>query len=146
MTGLPLLMQRIRQCRECEPHLPLGARPIVQANAAASILIIGQAPGRRVHESGVPWNDPSGVRLREWMGISEERFYDPASVAIMPMGFCYPGTGPSGDLPPRKECASQWHHSLRACLPNIQLTLLVGRYAQRHYMHSTCSDTLTANV
>lgn len=132
MTGLPLLMQQIRQCRECEPHLPLGARPIVQAGAGARILIVGQAPGRRVHETGVPWNDPSGIRLRGWMGISEERFYDPAWVAIMPMGFCYPGTGPSGDLPPRRECAKQWHDPLRVCLPNIQLTLLVGRYAQRH--------------
>ncbi|QDT04766.1 Uracil DNA glycosylase superfamily protein [Rubripirellula lacrimiformis] len=102
---LPVLLKQIRACRECDPHLPAGPRPVVQAASGAKILIIGQAPGRRVHQSGIPWDDPSGDRLRDWMGIDRDEFYDPQMVAIMPMGFCYPGRGRSGDLPPRKECA-----------------------------------------
>jgi uracil-DNA glycosylase len=128
------LLKEVRACRVCEPELPLGARPVVQAGVGARLLIIGQAPGRRVHETGIPWNDPSGDRLRAWLGMDRETFYDPEKVAIIPMGFCYPGKGKSGDLPPRKECAPLWHARLFAALPNIHLTLLIGQYAQNHYL------------
>ena len=107
--ALSLVLQEARACRVCEQHLPEGPRPILVASETARIVIIGHAPGRSVHESGVPWDDLSGVRLREWLGLGEEQFYDPAVVAIVPMGFCYPGTGSSGDLPPRPECAPLWH-------------------------------------
>jgi len=109
----------------------------VSAHQQAKLLIIGQAPGTRVHASGIPWDDPSGERLRQWLGLSVDAFYDTSQVAIMPMGFCYPGKGKSGDLPPRKECAPQWHSALLALLPNIQLTLLIGQYAQRYYLEDT---------
>lgn len=128
------LLKQIKSCELCVPHLPHGARPVVQASPLSQILIIGQAPGRRVHESGIAWNDPSGDQLRAWLGVDKDRFYDPAVFAFMPMGFCYPGTGQSGDLPPRKECAPQWHQSLRRHLQGVQLTLLIGQYAQQHYL------------
>ena len=129
------LLTEARACRTCEAHLPLGCRPVVVAEAGARLLIIGQAPGTRVHESGIPWNDPSGDRLRDWMGIDRDAFYDPGRVAIMPMGFCYPGRDEGGgDSPPRPECAPQWHSRIRALLPNIELTLLVGGYAQAFYL------------
>ena len=110
----------------CEKHLPLGARPVVQFHPNARILVAGQAPGRRVHESGKPFDDPSGDRLRDWMGIDKADFYDPQQLAIVPMGFCYPGTGKSGDLPPRKECADTWRASILAELPNLELILAIG--------------------
>jgi uracil-DNA glycosylase len=141
-----MLMTEIRQCRECEQHLPLGPRPVLQAETTAKILIIGQAPGRRVHESGIPWDDASGNRLREWMGIEREQFYDASIVAIIPIGFCYPGTGASGDLPPRRECAELWHESLMSHLKNIQLTMLIGNYAQKHRLPDTKGASLTATV
>ncbi len=128
------LLKQIKACQLCEPHLPHGVRPVVQASVGSQILIIGQAPGRRVHESGIPWNDPSGDQLRAWLGVDKACFYDPAVFAFMPMGFCYPGTGKSGDLAPRKECAPQWHQPLRQRLPAVQLTLLIGQYAQQHYL------------
>jgi len=128
------LLADISRCHLCAEHLPLGPRPIVSAHQEAKLLIIGQAPGTRVHASGVPWDDPSGERLRQWLGLPSEVFYDTTQVAIMPMGFCYPGKGKSGDLPPRKECAPQWHAALLSQLPNIQLTLLIGQYAQRYYL------------
>ena len=129
------LLAEVRACRHCEAHLPLGCRPVVAARAAARLLIIGQAPGTRVHESGIPWNDPSGDRLRDWMDIDRDAFYDPGRVAIMPMGFCYPGRDKGGgDSPPRPECAPLWHSRIRALLPNIELTLLVGGYAQAFYL------------
>ncbi len=143
---LHLLLEQIRECNECQTHLPTGPRPIVQAAAEARILIIGQAPGRRVHQSGIPWDDPSGDRLRDWMGIDRDQFYDPKIVAIMPMGFCYPGGGNSGDLPPRKECAPLWHQPLLDQLTSIEVTLLIGNYAQAHYLPNGRSSTLTANV
>ena len=146
MPELPILLDEIRQCRECEQHLPLGPRPILQAGAAAKILVIGQAPGRRVHESGIPWHDASGDRLRTWMGIDRAQFYDASLVALVPMGFCYPGTGDSGDLPPRKECATLWHESLLAHLNNIRLTMLVGSYAQNQRLPDAKSVSLTATV
>lgn len=133
--ALENLLNQARACRTCEAHLPLGCRPVVAASAAARLLIIGQAPGTRVHESGIPWNDPSGDRLRGWMGVDRDGFYDPARIAIMPMGFCYPGRDKGGgDSPPRPECAPQWHGPIRALLPNIELTLLVGGYAQAYYL------------
>ena len=123
------LLQRIRACRECEPDLPCGARPVVQASVTAPILIAGQAPGRRVHASGLPFDDPSGDRLRTWLGVDRQTFYDERCFAIAPMGFCYPGTGKSGDLPPRPECAPLWRQQLLNELPRVQLTLAIGKYA-----------------
>ncbi|WP_299974720.1 uracil-DNA glycosylase family protein [uncultured Pseudoteredinibacter sp.] len=132
MTEHAELLQEVRDCRRCEAELPMGPRPVIQHHPEARILIVGQAPGRRVHESGKPFDDPSGVRLRQWMNISAEQFYDPKQLAILPMGFCYPGTGASGDLPPRKECLP-WREPLMAMLPNIKLTILLGQYAQRYH-------------
>lgn len=148
---LGALLRRIRACTACAQHLPLGPRPIVQAAAGAAILIIGQAPGTAVHASGIPWDDPSGDRLREWTGLDSTAFYDPAKVALMPMGFCYPGkiaakgTGAGGDAPPRRECAPLWHAPLRAELKAVRLTLLVGQYAQAAYAPGA-KTTLTERV
>ncbi|WP_022963439.1 uracil-DNA glycosylase family protein [Halopseudomonas pelagia] len=127
------LISQVRDCTLCQPQLPLGARPVVQAHPSARILITGQAPGRKVHESGIPFADASGERLRGWLGITPEVFYDARQIAILPMGFCYPGTGRSGDLPPRPECAPTWRELLMAGLPNIQLTLALGQYAQAYH-------------
>ncbi|HDY8157279.1 TPA: uracil-DNA glycosylase family protein [Vibrio vulnificus] len=140
----PLLTQ-IRACQVCASALPLGANPVVQAHSEAKILIIGQAPGTKVHHSSIPWNDASGNRLRAWLDIEKPTFYDPKQIAIMPMGFCYPGRGQSGDLPPRKECAPLWHEVLLKHLPNIELTLLIGQYAQNRYL-SNKPKTLTETV
>lgn len=146
ISNLAPLLLEIRQCRECEAHLPHGPRPILAASAEARILIIGQAPGARVHQSGVAWDDPSGERLREWMGISPKDFYDASKVALVPMSFCYPGTGTSGDLPPRKECATLWHERLLGQLAGVRLTLLVGRYAQAYRLADDNKGTLTETV
>ncbi|BAC95913.1 uracil-DNA glycosylase [Vibrio vulnificus YJ016] len=140
----PLLTQ-IRACQVCASALPLGANPVVQAHSEAKILIIGQAPGTKVHHTSIPWNDASGNRLRAWLDIEKPTFYDPKQIAIMPMGFCYPGRGQSGDLPPRKECAPLWHEALLKHLPNIELTLLIGQYAQNRYL-SNKPKTLTETV
>jgi uracil-DNA glycosylase len=136
-----------RACRLCEEHLPLGPRPVLRAARGARLMIVGQAPGTRVHESGVPWDDRSGERLRDWLQISNETFYDETKLAIVPMGFCYPGVdAKGGDKPPRPECAPLWHAPLRAALPEVELTLLVGMYAQRRYLakrrHKTLTDTV----
>ncbi|WP_444923060.1 uracil-DNA glycosylase family protein [Microbulbifer sp. DLAB2-AF] len=131
---LPTLLVEIRACRLCEDHLPLGANPVLRAAESARLLIIGQAPGTKVHATSIPWNDPSGDRLREWLSIDRDIFYDESQIAIIPMGFCYPGRGKGGDLPPRPECAVTWHKRLLQQLPHLQLTLLVGQYAQRHYL------------
>ncbi len=140
------LLAQVRACSACEAHLPLGPRPVVQAGARARILVVGQAPGARVHASGIPWDDRSGARLREWMGIDAEHFYDPARVAIVPMGFCYPGRGPGGDLPPRPECAPLWQDRLIAQLPGIELTLLVGAHAQAHHLRRTGHVSVTRTM
>ncbi|WP_461483504.1 uracil-DNA glycosylase family protein [Porticoccus sp.] len=134
-SDIPLqnLLEEVRSCERCE-DLPLGSRPVVRAASTASVLIIGQAPGTRVHASGIPWDDPSGERLRNWMGLTSEQFYDTSRIAIMPMGFCYPGKGRSGDLPPRPECAPLWHEAILESLPNLGLTLLIGQYAQSYYL------------
>ena len=143
---LTALVKEIHACQLCAEHLPLGPNPIVQTSTSASILIIGQAPGTKVHNTGIPWNDPSGNRLRDWMQIDKQTFYDHQKIAIMPMGFCYPGKGKSGDLPPRPECAPTWHNNLRALMPNIKLTLLIGLYAQNHYLQKGRKKTLTETV
>lgn len=143
---LQALLDEIRACRACEADLPLGPRPTLRASASARLLIVGQAPGTRVHATGIPWNDPSGDRLRQWMQVDRETFYDDSQIAIIPMGLCYPGKGKSGDLPPRKECAALWFDKLHAHLPNIECTLLVGQYAQAYYLGSRRKRTLTETV
>lgn len=138
------LLKQVRRCTLCSDILPLGPNPVVRASATSKIVIIGQAPGIKVHQSGIPWNDASGNRLRQWLNLSTETFYDEANIAIMPMGFCYPGRGKSGDLPPTKICAPQWHNALLAKMPQVQLTLLIGSYAQQYYL--TDKLTLTERV
>ncbi len=146
-TALDALLDEVRQCRVCAADLPLGPRPVLRASTSARLLIIGQAPGTKVHESGVPWNDPSGDRLRVWMAVDRDVFYDEARVAIIPMGLCYPGREENGgDKPPRPECAPLWHARLLAELPALELTLLVGAYAQRHYLRQRAGQTVTATV
>lgn len=140
------LLSEIKQCKICEPHLDLGANPVISANKYAKIAIIGQAPGTRVHHSGIPWNDPSGKQLRKWLDVDDETFYDPKLFAIVPMGFCYPGKGKSGDLPPRKECAPEWHERLFKEMPNLELIVLIGIYAQRYYLKETAEKNLTETV
>lgn len=148
MKTLPIveLLDEIRGCRHCEASLPLGPRPIIAASNESKILLIGQAPGVRVHKSGVPWNDPSGKRLRDWMNISETDFYDETKVAIIPMGFCYPGTGKTGDLPPRKECAELWHENLLEQLQSVELTILMGKYAFAYMLGKQRKRNLTETV
>ena len=145
-TALKQLLGDIRKCRVCEEALPCGPRPILAAHQDAPILIIGQAPGRRVHDTGIPWDDPSGDRLREWMGVDTTVFYDESKVALVPMGFCYPGTGKSGDLPTRRECAELWHDRLLKELPDIKLTLVIGNYAHRYRLAKRRKSTLTETV
>lgn len=140
------LIEQVSKCVICEPHLPLGARPVIQFNPNARILITGQAPGIKVHETGVPFNDASGNRLREWLGLTRDEFYDANNIAILPMGFCYPGKGKTGDLPPRKECAPAWREQLLAALPNIELTIVLGKYAQAYHLPDTKKMPLTELV
>jgi uracil-DNA glycosylase len=145
-TALESLLAEVRACRLCEAHLPLGPRPILRAAATARLLIVGQAPGTRVHETGIPWNDPSGDKLREWLGVDRATFYDESRIAIIPAGFCYPGRRGSGDAPPRPECAPRWHPPLLAQLPALELVLLVGRYAQAYYLGPRRRPTLAETV
>lgn len=140
------LHRAIAACRICAEHLPHEPRPVVQFSPGARIVIIGQAPGAKVHASGIPWDDDSGDRLRAWTGLSPSTFYDPAKVALVPMGFCYPGKASGGDKPPRPECAPQWHGQVLATLPQDRLTLLVGTYAQAHYLPETRKLSLTERV
>jgi uracil-DNA glycosylase len=147
VTKLDRLLGEVRACTLCAEHLPLGPRPTLRATRAARLLIVGQAPGTKVHETGIPWNDPSGNRLRDWLAIGRDAFYDETKVAIIPMGFCYPGRLPrGGDAPPRPECAPLWHARLRALMPNIELTLLVGSYAQAYYLKDRRGRTMTDTV
>lgn len=134
MTSVASLLHDVRHCTLCAAHLPHGPRPVVQFHPHARILVAGQAPGRKVHASGVPFADASGDRLRAWLGMSAAIFYDPQKVAILPMGFCFPGTGKTGDLPPRPECAPAWRAKLAQHLENVQLTLVIGQYAQAYYL------------
>lgn len=140
------LLKQITQCRVCEAHLPLGPRPVITASITSKIVIVGQAPGLVVHNSGIPWDDKSGDNLRHWMQVEKQTFYDPNQVALIPMAFCYPGRGKSGDLAPRKECAPRWHHQLFEHMPNVRLILLVGKYAQAHYLGNSAKSTLTETV
>lgn len=144
--SLDRLLEEIRACRICEAHLPLGPRPILQAGAGARLLIVGQAPGTKVHATGIPFNDPSGDRLRRWLGVDRGVFYDRERIALVPAGFCYPGKGSGGDLPPRSECAPAWQEKVRRHMPRIELTLLVGQYAQAHYLGGRRRETLAATV
>ena len=140
---LQQILQDARACTLCKENLPLGPRPVVRAEASSPVLIIGQAPGTKVHASGIPWDDVSGNNLRDWLGIDKAVFYDTSKIAIVPMGFCYPGKGKSGDLPPRPECAPKWHKRILSQLTNRKLTLLIGQYAQLHYLgkkHTTLTE------
>lgn len=145
-SKLDNLLGEIRACRICEAHLPLGPQPVLCASASARILVVGQAPGTKVHASGIPWNDASGERLREWMGVDRNTFYDESRIAIVPMGFCYPGRGKGGDNPPRPECARTWHPHLIPLLKNVRLTLLIGQYAQTYFLRERCQGSLTETV
>ncbi len=140
------LIEEIRNCQICHEHLALGPNPIFSITARSSILLIGQAPGKKVHESGIPWKDLSGIQLRKWLGVKDDVFYDPNNFGIVPMGFCYPGKGSSGDLQPRAECAPTWHQKLISRLHKVQLTLLIGQYAQNYYLGSTKKKNLTETV
>jgi uracil-DNA glycosylase len=146
MTDLDQLLADIRACRICADALPLGPRPILRATSSARIMIVGQAPGTRVHETGIPWNDRSGDRLRGWLALDRDVFYDESRIAIVPMGFCYPGVKNGGDAPPRPECAPLWHARLRALLPDVTLTLLVGSYAQAWYLGGRRGGAMTETV
>jgi uracil-DNA glycosylase len=141
------LLREVRACTVCATELPLGPRPVLRAAPTARLLIIGQAPGTRVHASGIPWDDPSGERLRDWLQLERSAFYDESRIAIIPMGLCYPGKGKSGDLPPRPECTPRWHNRLLAELPELRLKLLVGKHAQDYYLdcrRRTLADTVRA--
>lgn len=140
------LLGNILQCKLCEKELPHGVRPVVSAARDSRILIIGQAPGRKVHETGIPWNDRSGDQLRNWLGVDKDLFYDPHLFALLPMGFCYPGKGRSGDLPPLPRCAPHWHPWLLTKFESVQLIILVGSYAQKYYLGKDCKKTLTETV
>jgi uracil-DNA glycosylase len=144
--SLPELLMAVRACRVCTAQLPLGPRPVLQAGVGARILVVGQAPGARVHASGVPWDDASGERLRAWMGVDKATFYDAEQIALIPMGLCYPGRGKGGDLPPRPECAPLWMDALLARLPRIELTLVVGQYAQRRFLGALRERSLTETL
>jgi uracil-DNA glycosylase family 4 len=145
-VGFKGLLAEVRACTICEAHLPNPPKPVLRGSPSATLMIVGQAPGRRVHESGIPWNDPSGDLLRKWLRLDRDAFYDERRIAIIPVGFCYPGTGESGDLPPRPECAPHWHPKLRARLPAVRLTLLVGSYAQAYYLGARRKKTLADTV
>ncbi|TXG37268.1 uracil-DNA glycosylase family protein [Seonamhaeicola maritimus] len=140
------LLKEIKQCTICKAHLPFGPRPVVSVHTNSKIVIVGQAPGTKVHASGVPWDDASGKQLRKWLDVSNEDFYDETKFAIIPMGFCYPGKGKTGDLPPRPECAIQWHKPLFYELKKVELVILIGMYAQKYYLGKTAKKTLTETV
>ncbi|MFN0032702.1 MAG: uracil-DNA glycosylase family protein [Flavobacteriales bacterium] len=140
------LITEIKSCTICKAQLPNSPRPVFSVSPSSKILIIGQAPGQKVHDSGIPWADQSGKELRRWLGVTEEEFYNPKNFALMPMGFCYPGKGRSGDLPPRPECAAAWHVKLLSGMKHVGLTLLIGQYSQEHYLGETKKQTLTETV
>lgn len=144
--ALAQLSKEIQACQACSAHLPYAPRPVIAVSEHAKLLIVGQAPGLKVQQSGTPWNDQSGDLLRSWLQLSPSQFYDAQQVAIVPLGFCYPGKGKSGDLPPRQECAPMWHARLLAAMPDIRLTLLIGRYAQEYYLRDRAKANLTQTV
>ena len=143
---LAVLLAQVRACRACEGHLPHAPRPILRAGETARILVVGHAPGLQAHSSGTPWDDASGERLRAWMGLDSQAFYDESRVAIISIGYCYPGRGRGGDLPPRPECAALWLDRLLAKLPRIETTLLIGVHAQRRFLGQNRKQSLTATV
>ena len=143
---LRALIREAKSCKRCAPHLPHDPRPVFLVGAKARLLIVGQAPGRRVHETGIPWNDPSGDNLRAWLAMDRDAFYDTSRIAIVPAGLCYPGTVAGSDLPPRPECAPAWQPRFRAALPRLELTLLVGHYAQAYYLGENLKESLTETV
>jgi uracil-DNA glycosylase len=146
-AALAALVEKARACRVCEAHLPLGPRPTLRASATAKLLIVGQAPGTKVHETGIPWNDASGDRLRRWLNLDRDVFYDESRIAIMPMGLCYPGVDKNGgDSPPRPECAPLWHPPLLALMPQVELVLLVGSHAQAWYLGKQRRKSMTDTV
>jgi uracil-DNA glycosylase len=140
MTKFSSLLNEVRGCTICASELPLGPRPVLQMDPKAHILIAGQAPGRKVHDSGVPFDDASGKRLREWLGVTRDVFYDPEQVAILPMGFCFPGSGKSGDLAPRSECAPAWREQLLSHLSQVEVTIVLGSYAQKYHFGEASSS------
>jgi len=140
------LLKEIRACEVCKSHLPLEPRPIVSGTIKSKIVLVSQAPGKKAHDHNKAWDDASGRKLREWLGVSEEQFYDADNFAVLPMGFCYPGKAKTGDLPPRKECAPLWHPLVWEQLKNVQLALLIGKYAQDHYLGENSKKNLTENV
>jgi len=146
MTSIEKLQAEISKCTTCAEHLAHGVNPVCSFGESSKIAIIGQAPGRVVHESGIPWDDKSGERLRNWLGVDNGQFYDPELFAIVPMGFCYPGKGKAGDLPPRPECAPQWHGKIFKQLPQVKLWILIGSYAQAYYLKGQRKRTLTETV
>jgi uracil-DNA glycosylase len=147
MSGeLERLLRDIRACRLCEAFLPVGPNPVLRASAQARLLIVGQAPGKRVHASGIPWDDASGRRLRDWLQMDAATFYDERRVAIVPMGFCYPGKAGSGDAPPRPECRAAWHPRLIPLMPKVGLTLLIGQYAQAYFLGARRKPSLGETV
>ena len=143
---MDLLLSEIKKCTECEKFLALGPRPVLAAHKESKIVIIGQAPGLAVHKSGIPWDDKSGDNLRNWMNIEKQDFYDATHIGILPMGFCYPGKGKSGDLPPRQECAPLWHDKVLSKMKQVRLTLLIGKYAQAYYLQDQAKNSLTETV
>lgn len=143
---MKLLIKEIKQCALCKKFLPYAPKPILSASTGSKILIIGQAPGQKVHDSEVPWDDKSGDELRRWLGVTKEQFYNNKLFALVPMGFCYPGKGTSGDMPPRPECAPQWHAQLLSKMKNAQLILLIGQYSQKYYLKEKIKPTLTETV
>lgn len=146
MSELDNLLAEIKKCNTCLDFLPCGVNPVVSAGKSSKMIIIGQAPGLIVHNTSIPWNDKSGDNLRNWLDIDKGTFYNPDLIALMPMGFCYPGKGKSGDLPPRRECAPQWHQKLLDQMPDVKLILLVGQYAQNYYLRDAVKQTLTETV
>lgn len=140
------LLTEIRSCTHCHDILPHDPNPVVSGSDQSKVLIIGQAPGRKVHETGIAWNDPSGDLLRKWLNVSKDVFYNPELIALVPMGFCYPGKGTSGDLPPRPECAEKWHKPVMSSLESVRLTILIGSFAQKHYLKSQFKENLTETV
>ncbi len=145
MPQIETLLTQVRACTVCQEHLPLGPRPVIQLHPKSKILIAGQAPGIKVHKSGVPFDDASGKRLRDWLGLSREEFYNAKLVSILPMGFCYPGTSSSGDYPPRPECSKKWRHTLLSQLKALQLTVVIGQYAQAYHLDKS-QRSVTENV
>ncbi len=140
------LLSEIRACQVCAAHLPLEPRPIIAGNKNSKIILVSQAPGKKAHDHNKAWDDPSGRKLREWLGVTAEQFYNLDNFAVLPMGFCFPGKAKTGDLPPRKECAPLWHNLVWEQLKNVQLILLIGKYAQGEYLKETAKRNLTENV